>query len=253
MEITKLFKDAPDLSSEFRDFLPGVGAANKPALRNYGLSLLHRASRRGQVEIARMLIERGVDVTAQNNDGWAPLHLALVYGEVEVARMLIERGADVTAQNNDGWTPLHLASQRGQVEVARMLVEHGADAAAQSKHRETPLHLALQWGQVDAGCMLIEHGRADVTAQNNDGDTPFHLMSSWEETILVSARSSWAGTISQAYAEVALMLLKHGADINARNKNGFTPSDIASRRRKSEIVHFLVQHGAVSGAHEHKD
>jgi hypothetical protein len=32
-------------------------------------------------------------------------------GQVEVARMLIERGADVTAQNKDGETPLHLASK----------------------------------------------------------------------------------------------------------------------------------------------
>jgi ankyrin repeat protein len=32
-------------------------------------------------------------------------------GQVDVARMLIERGADVTAQNKDGETPLHLASQ----------------------------------------------------------------------------------------------------------------------------------------------
>jgi ankyrin repeat protein len=282
-EVENLFKDAPDLSAAFRDFLPDVGAAHTPALRNYGWSSFHRASRRGQVEIARMLIERGADVTAQNNDGWTPLHLALVDGEVEVARMLIERGADVTAQNNDGWaplhlalqieevevarmlierdanvaaqnndgwTPLHLASQRGQVEVARMLIEHGADAAAQGKRTETPLHLALQWGQVDVACMLIEHGRADVTAQNNGGDTPLHLMSFWEETLLVSTQSSWAGTVPQAYAEVAPMLLKHGADINARNKKGFTPFDIASRRGIAEIVHFLVQHGAVSGAHE---
>ena len=284
-EVEKLFKDAPDLYSAFRDFLPDVGAAHTPVLRNYGWFSSHLASQRGQVETARMLIERGADVTAQNNDGWAPLHLALVAGEVEVARMIIERGADVTAQDNDGWaplhlalqiedveatrmlierdanvaaqnnngwTPLHLASQRGQVEIARMLIEHGADAAAQSKRRETPLHLALKWGQVDAAFMLIEHGGVDVTAQNDDGDTAFHLMSSWEETILVSARSSWARTTLQAYAEVGLMLLKHGADINARNKNGFTPFDIASRRINSEIVHFLVQHGAVSGAHEHE-
>jgi ankyrin repeat protein len=41
--------------------------------------------------------------------------------------MLIERGADATAQNNDGETPLHLALQMGQVDVARMLIECGAE------------------------------------------------------------------------------------------------------------------------------
>ena len=51
----------------------------------------------GQVDIARMLIERGVNLTAQNNDGDTPLHLASYWGQVEVTRMLIERGADLTA------------------------------------------------------------------------------------------------------------------------------------------------------------
>ena len=31
-------------------------------------------------------------------------------GQVDVARMLIELGADATAQDNYGWTPLHFAS-----------------------------------------------------------------------------------------------------------------------------------------------
>jgi ankyrin repeat protein len=59
--------------------------------------------------------------------------------KVDVARMLIDRGADVTAQNRDGQTPLHLASapsSRARIspqkyaEVAHMLLEHGADSGA---------------------------------------------------------------------------------------------------------------------------
>ena len=49
--------------------------------------------------------------------------------------MLIEQGVDVTAQNMIGETPLHAASSHGQVEVARMLIEHGADVTARSEER----------------------------------------------------------------------------------------------------------------------
>jgi ankyrin repeat protein len=69
--------------------------------------------------------------------------------------MLIERGADVTAQNDDGETPLHLASAptfRAQTfsqkyaDVAHILLEHGADANARNKNGLTPFFLALQGG-----------------------------------------------------------------------------------------------------------
>jgi hypothetical protein len=69
-----------------------------------------------------MLIEHGVDVTAQTNDGWTPLHLAIQgrqqkrrigwkerrflgrFGgqKLEIVNMLINRGADVSALTKDG-------------------------------------------------------------------------------------------------------------------------------------------------------
>jgi ankyrin repeat protein len=51
------------------------------------------------------------------------------------------------------------------------------------------------------------------------------------------------------YAGVVHMLLEHGADVNARNKNGLTPFVLASQGGHEEIMHVLVQHGADSGAH----
>ena len=43
------------------------------------------------------------------------------------------------------------------------------------------------------------------------------------------------------------MLLEHGADVNARNKNGLTPFVLASQLGLAEITDVLVQHGADSG------
>ena len=186
---------------------------------------LHLASKHGHVKAARMLLEHGADVTAQNKDGETPLHLASQKGQVEVARMLIERGADVTAQNKDGETPLHLASRKGQVEVARMLIERGADVTAQNKDGETPLHLALRKGQVEVARMLIERG-ADVTAQNKDGETPLHLAS------------------RKGQVEVARMLIERGADVTAQNKDGETPLHLASRRGQVEVARMLIERGA---------
>jgi len=134
---------------------------------------LHLTSREGYADVARMLVERGADVSAQAEDGRTPLHSASWGGHVDVARMLVERGADVSAQDEDGGTPLHWASIYGHVDVARMLVERGADVSAQAKDGRTPLHWASSNGHVDVARMLVERG-ADVSAQAKDGRTPLH-------------------------------------------------------------------------------
>ena len=139
-------------------------------------SPLHLASRGGHVDLARMLIERGADVSAQKEDGSTALHLASENGYVDLSRMLIERGADISAQNEDGLTALHLASRHGHIDLTRMLVEHGADVSAQNEDGSTTLHLALENGHVDLAWMLVECG-ADVSARDRGGSTALHLAS----------------------------------------------------------------------------
>jgi hypothetical protein len=138
---------------------------------------LHYAALWGLHFMVELLInEHSQNVNSQDfTDSATPLHLASKRGHLEVARMLIERGADVSAQDKDGQTPLHLASQAGRVNVARMLVERDAEVSAQDKDGQTPLHQASQVGELEVACMLIERG-VDVSAPNKDGRTPLHLV-----------------------------------------------------------------------------
>jgi ankyrin repeat protein len=75
------------------------------------------------MDVARVLIERGADVTAQNNDGSTRLRLAFRWRQLGIARMLVERGVVVTIQNNLGDTPLHLRDKW----TSRMLIERGVN------------------------------------------------------------------------------------------------------------------------------
>lgn len=70
---------------------------------------------------------------------------------VEVARVLLEHGADVTARDDAHSMPLHLISSARSPEVARLLIEHGADVNALDGSLKAPLHLASSSVSVKVG------------------------------------------------------------------------------------------------------
>ncbi len=63
-------------------------------------------SSKGNLVVARLLIKKGADVNAKNNDGETALMLASLNGNFEAANLLIEKGADVNAKSNKGKTAL---------------------------------------------------------------------------------------------------------------------------------------------------
>uniref|UniRef100_A0A9J7ZIP1 Ankyrin repeat domain 13B n=1 Tax=Cyprinus carpio carpio TaxID=630221 RepID=A0A9J7ZIP1_CYPCA len=45
-----------------------------------------------------------VDLEVLDPRGRTPLHLAVTLGHLECARLLVQRGADVSRENRNGWT-----------------------------------------------------------------------------------------------------------------------------------------------------
>jgi ankyrin repeat protein len=253
----------PQGSVEVVRFLVERGA-DPTAQNKDGYTPLHLASREGMIEAVRLLIEHGADATILDKHGSTPLHLASAarHGNVEGVCLLIEHGADITAQDKEGSTPLHLASQSEHMEFTRFLVEHGADLTVQDMNGSTPLHLASKYARVEIVRFLVEHG-ANPTVQDKEGSTPLHLASyspgdmdeslelfnehknirelGWEvdERELRQEMASLSGNV-----EVSRVLVEHGADVRAQNKEGSTPLHLASRHGTVGVARFLLEQGA---------
>merc|ERR1719473_2085184 len=91
------------------------------AIYKDGSTLLHvvcKSKKRGHIGVVKALIEKGVDVNAQDDGRNTPLHYACISGLTEVAMALVEKNARMDVSNDNGNAPLHLALICRHTEVA---------------------------------------------------------------------------------------------------------------------------------------
>ena len=120
----------------------------------------------------RALLTTGEDVNAAQGDGMTALHWAARRGEVEMVRMLIAAGGNVRATTRLGsYTPLLLASQGGNAPVIEALVAAGADVKGTTAAGVTPLMLASASGQAAAVTALIARGAEVNATEPTRGET----------------------------------------------------------------------------------
>ena len=83
-----------------------------------------------------------VDVNAHNAYGETALDIATRIGDVEAVRLLLDVGADPYVKNKYGETPLHTAVLHRNADVVELLLSRGVDPNVKNEHGETPLHNA---------------------------------------------------------------------------------------------------------------
>ena len=110
--------------------------------------LLHLACKNGQFLLIKNLLKAKVDIDAFNTEGLSPLHIAVIKGNIEVAKLLISEGASIDLNDSKwGSSPLLYACQNGRTKIVRMLLENGADINAKNDEGSTVIHFAAQSGK----------------------------------------------------------------------------------------------------------
>lgn len=97
---------------------------------------LIEAVKRGDHAAVEAIVAGGVDLNEQDENGWTPLNWAAGRGDVEVLRLLLDKGADVLKVGRDQRTPYMIALAASQREAARLLRE--AEEATQGESANLP-------------------------------------------------------------------------------------------------------------------
>src|SRR5438105_1163677 len=122
---------------------------------------LPTAAMQNDIQLVRSLLQQKVDVNAAQADGMTALHWAAYKDNLDIARLLIAAGADVKRVSRIGAiTPLFMAANNGNVAMMELLLKAGADVNFPNEVGTTPLMVTAASGNVDGVTTLLNHGAA---------------------------------------------------------------------------------------------
>ena len=199
---------------------------------------LHFACRRGHVEIAALLLNRGSNaIDEKNGGGSTPLFLACAMGWFELAALLLDRGSTAIDEKDGCDTPLHLACHGGDLELATLLLDRGSTAIDEKDgFGSTPLLLACDEGHLEVATLLLKRGSNAIDEKNVHGHTPLFL----------------ACDRGRQGLELATLLLDRGStaidekDEDGEYGKGDTPLLLACDRGSLELVTLLLDRGSTA-------
>ena len=122
------------------------------------------AVRRGNADILRDLLSRGIDPNARDRHGQTGLMLAAHAGHLAAVQLLIDHGVDLNVTAKFGLSAVMLAVIADHKEIAQALARAGADltlrgTGAPGFAEKTVADLAVARGWNDLAIELAPHNR----------------------------------------------------------------------------------------------
>jgi len=152
---------------------------------------------------------------------------AAYYNRTDVLEELCDQGDWVDAFANSGQTALMISCELGHDASVKFLVSKDASVDLRDRHYgKTALAFAASEGHVGCIQILYKEGEANVTERDNDRRTALMM-------------AAFGGHLS-----VVRYLCRIGADLDAKDAEGLTPSLIAATRGKVDCLQVLAQSGA---------
>lgn len=143
---------------------------------------LHCAVKMGNMEIVKLLVDKGASISDVDKNKETPLCLAMKKDNHEIVDLILSsiNLEDFNASNNDGLSHFHIACMRNNVSFAENFLKRGASVNGlvnlniKQWGGYSPLHFAVDYNSLDV-IKLLQCHKADVNILNAKNMTPLHL------------------------------------------------------------------------------
>ena len=221
----------------YRDDLETAGllvraGAKVNAANRYGVPPLSLACTNGNSDLVALLLGAGADANASLPGGETVLMTAARTGNLETVKALLAKGANPNARERNEQTALMWAAAEGHTAIAQALIASGADIRAELASGFTPLFFAVREGHIDVTRALLEVG-IDVNETLHAPEGPQKDVNNASYKPVGKGTSPLLMAVQNGHFELAIALVEAGADPND-SRTGFTPLHTLSWVRKPD-------------------
>ena len=217
-----------------------------------GATALTQASLVFNIEIFKVLLEKGIDLNAQDGTGLTPFECMGEAGNP----FLLQCFLSICDVDKTKGYPLIAAAQAGHTESIRVLLDSDLiDPNVVSEDGQCALAVAIMNSHVNSVKMLLDHPKVDVhnpgfdflllAAQQNSVEI-FQMIAakvdndSWKQWSVTSPLS--AAIRYEMYDMFSYLLTESGVDVNAKDEshNGITMIWLAVQQQSLQIAEILL-------------
>lgn len=188
-------------------------------------------------DLAKRLIEKGARSNHNSTDNGDSILQTLARSGQEDAAVFLTEYANLNHINREGLTTLHIACEMGLPKLVKALLENGASPNIQSgiTDMKSALHYAVDSKNKEVLQAFVDFKNADkegaekpdFNLKTANGDSPLSLALAVDEV-----------------KDLVPVLIKGGADVNARNGQDLTLLHLAILKEDAETAVFLLNQSA---------